>query len=100
LMCTYHIKSSLYFPSGAGFPFLKAFRPGIMSAYELCVCSISKVLTRPEKSLHIYTKNPTTSLHINFHPEIGLHYYFTFVFPNKAEVSNAEEQLTRNYFGG
>ena len=57
-------------------------------------------MTRPEKSLHIYTKNPTTSLHINFHPEIGLHYYFTFVFPNKAEVSNAEEQLTRNYFGG
>ena len=57
-------------------------------------------MTRPEKSLHIYTKNPTTSLHIKFNPEIGLHYYFTFVFPNKAEVSNAEEQLTRNYFGG
>jgi len=57
-------------------------------------------VTRPKKSLHIITKNPTTSLHFLFNPEMGLHFYFTFGLPNKAEVSNAEEQLTRNYFGG
>jgi hypothetical protein len=53
-------------------------------------------LTRPKKSLHLVIKNPAISLHFQINPILGLHQNILHLYADKAEMSNAEEQLIRN----
>jgi hypothetical protein len=53
-------------------------------------------VTRPKKSLHLVIKNPAISLHFEINPILGLHQNILHLYADKAEMSNAEEQLIRN----